>query len=40
VASRLRNELKKMQAIVQDPPRPTMDEKTRERLRSLGYIKK
>jgi arylsulfatase A-like enzyme len=39
VTSRLRNELIKMQAIVQNPPRPTMDEKTRERLKSLGYIK-
>ncbi len=39
VASRLRNRLKELEAIVKDPPRPTMDEKTRERLRSLGYIK-
>ena len=28
-----------LQAIVQDPPRPVMDEKTKERLKSLGYIK-
>jgi arylsulfatase A-like enzyme len=39
VIARLRDELKEMEAVVQDPPRPTMDEKTRERLRSLGYIK-
>jgi len=39
VSARLRNELKEMEAIVQNPPRPSMDEKTRERLKSLGYIK-
>lgn len=39
VAARLRNRLKELEVIVNDPPRPTMDEKTRERLRSLGYIK-
>ena len=39
ISARLRNQLDKMQAIVQDPPRPAMDEKTKERLKSLGYIK-
>jgi arylsulfatase A-like enzyme len=35
----LRNKLDEIPAIVQDPPRPAMDEKTKERLKSLGYIK-
>jgi arylsulfatase A-like enzyme len=39
ISAQLRNQLEKMQAIVQDPPRPVMDEKTKERLKSLGYIK-
>ncbi|UCE39852.1 MAG: sulfatase [Candidatus Aminicenantes bacterium] len=39
VSAQLRNQLDKMQAILQDPPRPAMDEKTKERLKSLGYIK-
>jgi len=39
VSARLWSELKQMEAIVQNPPRPTMDETTRERLKSLGYIK-
>ena len=39
IAAQLRDQLEEMQAIVEDPPRPAMDEKTRERLKSLGYIK-
>jgi arylsulfatase A-like enzyme len=39
INARLRNRLDQMQSIVQDPPRPKMDEKTKERLKSLGYIK-
>lgn len=39
VSARLRSELIEMEAIVQNPPRPSMDETTRERLKSLGYIK-
>ena len=39
ISARLRNQLDEMQAIVQNPPRPVMDEKTKERLKSLGYIK-
>lgn len=39
VSTQLRNQLDKMQGIVQDPPRPALDEKTKERLKSLGYIK-
>jgi len=38
-AERLREELKGINAILEDPPRPMMDEKTEERLRSLGYVK-
>jgi arylsulfatase A-like enzyme len=39
IIAQMRDQLDKMPAIVQDPPRPTMDEKTKERLKSLGYIK-
>lgn len=39
ISARLRKQLDTLQAIVQDPPRPAMDEKTKERLKSLGYIK-
>ncbi len=39
VSARLRSELIEMEAVVQNPPRPSMDETTRERLKSLGYIK-
>ena len=38
VTSRLRNQLKEVHAILPDPPQPTMDAKTIERLRSLGYV--
>jgi arylsulfatase A-like enzyme len=39
IAIRLRNHLEGMQAIVADPPRPTIDEETKKRLKSLGYVK-
>lgn len=39
ISIRMRKQLDALQAIVQDPPRPAMDEKTKERLKSLGYIK-
>jgi arylsulfatase A-like enzyme len=39
ITIRLRNRLEGMQVIISDPPRPTIDEKTKERLKSLGYIK-
>jgi arylsulfatase A-like enzyme len=39
IRARLRNQLDEMQAIVKILSRPVLDEKTKERLRSLGYIK-
>ncbi len=39
IAIRLRNHLEGMHAIVLDPPRPAIDEETKKRLKSLGYIK-
>jgi arylsulfatase A-like enzyme len=39
IAIRLRSHLEGMQAIMADPPRPTIDEETRRRLKSLGYVK-